>query len=291
MSARTDPATEQRIIEMRGRGVALKRIAAEVGLSPTTVTTVLVRAGLHERRAPQNRDAEILPLLDEGLTYGVIADRLGVSTATVHKAAKRAGRPVTTRREWTPTEDATLTDRYEHGHPLVKIARLLDRPESTVQARVQALGLTRERTRRAEHGRPACWQTGCTHPVCVEARREYKADEYRRAREQADFERLPHGVPRTYALGCRCAACTAAGTAYLVERQERTRDKAHSQGGRWTGQDIDMAMRDDLPLERIADELGRTYAAVSNVRKAIADPASPAHERYMALWDEYRHAR
>lgn len=69
------------------------------------------------------------------------------------------------------------------------------------------------------------------------------------------------------AHGRAWCSCRKASRAQLADRQVTTVEKTHSTGGRWTGADIDHAMRDDLTIEQIAADLGRTYAAISNGRE------------------------
>ncbi|WP_460690208.1 hypothetical protein [Nesterenkonia suensis] len=121
------------------------------------------------------------------------------------------------------------------------------------------------------HGTPSGWSWHkCRCEVCVEARREYKRAERVRRLDGFDPDKYEHGRTETYQAGCDCEPCAAAMRSFLAARNDQSRRTARQHTSPWTGPDVEYAMRDDIPLAQIARDLGRTYAAVSNVRKAVA---------------------
>jgi DNA-binding NarL/FixJ family response regulator len=265
MTRRTDDATAEEIARLHAVGLSRRRIAALVDVPASTVQAVLTRTGTVAPAQRPRRDAEILPLLDEGLTYQAISDRLSVSLATVHGAAKRAGRDTGARSRWTPARDQTLRTRFAAGDTYDQIAVALGVSSTTIGTRVRALGLTRQAPTRIIHGRPVCWQTGCMHPVCVAARSEYKRDERERGIARGP---VTHGLGG-YHRGCHCDICQAAHDASMRERQDRTRQTAVSHGEPWRADEDDAVMDRSRRIEDIAADLGRTYAAVDNRRRLL----------------------
>lgn len=83
----------------------------------------------------------------------------------------------------------------------------------------------------------------------------------------------------------RLGTSTGTGEPRTVQagRQERTTQTAKRSRAAWTSLEVQMAVRDDMSLEQIAQHLGRTYAAIDNVRRAVADPEHPAHQQYKGL--------
>ncbi|WGH93890.1 hypothetical protein QDX21_03565 [Auritidibacter ignavus] len=124
-------------------------------------------------------------------------------------------------------------------------------------------GVHRARQRKtAPHGAPARWMEGCTCQKCVEGKRAYKRAEYERYGNRQD---------------------PAVSAERIAMRQARTVQSARKTGKQWTGAEVEMVARRDLTIEQIATALGRTYAAVSNVRQALADPSNPSHHRYQTM--------
>lgn len=161
-----------------------------------------------------------------------------------------------------------------------EIAQHLGKNPDTISIALRRMGIERNaykiagERQRATHGHPGRWLR-CDCETCTEAKRSYKRAEYLRHRESLTPEE------RQQALEASRAA--------LAQRQARTTARAKSSGRRWTGPEVEQAIRDDVPIEQIASQLGRTYAAISNVRKALANPADPAHIRYKTLlgYDPY----
>lgn len=180
------------------------------------------------------------------------------------------------RRDARATEDAILalgTEIYQ----LTKaaIGNRIGRNEATVANAMRRLDIDHDGAAISRvtirHGTPGAWQTKrCRCQVCDHARREYKRAERARRLDRFNPDRYEHGLMATYQAGCNCDDCAEVMRLFLAERNESSRKTAQKHGGRWTGPEVEHALRDDLPLEEIARDLGRTYAAVSNVRKAVA---------------------
>lgn len=171
-----------------------------------------------------------------------------------------------------------------HRMTKFEIAEQIGTGEEVVRRAMLRMGIEHDghaaHPRPIPHGTPSGWHYHrCRCEVCVEARREYKRAE--RVRQLAGFDPAwyEHGRTETYQAGCDCEACAEAMRAWLAERQERTRGGARHHTKRWTGPEVEHALRDDIPLEQVAADLGRTYAAVSNVRRQVA----AGHPRYMEL--------
>jgi hypothetical protein len=81
-----------------------------------------------------------------------------------------------------------------------------------------------------------------------------------------------HGTENRYRKGCKCDLCLVHGTAPSRRRKARkndeSRERATRHGQRWTGPEMETALRDDLTIAEIARMLGRTRQAVSVMRAA-----------------------
>ena len=215
---------------------------------------------------------------------------LGVHGDTIRRALKRLGiahRTSETGSDRTATEQA-IRELGERIYELTKaeIAEEIGRSEQTVHEAMTRLGIVHDgqaiasAKRPIRHGTPSAWQElKCRCQVCTDARREYKRAERARALESFDPAEHEHGLTGTYQRGCDCDECAEATRQYLARRNERSRETAHAHGGRWSGREIRYALREDLTMEQISRDLGRTYSAISNVRTAVA----AGHPRYMAL--------
>lgn len=139
------------------------------------------------------------------------------------------------------------------------------------------------------HGTPSAWSYhGCRCGVCVEARSAYKAQgrEAERARYAAapDAPGWPaHGTVRRATLGCTCEACIAAQTGETRVRQAETVATARNTGKEWTGPELEIVADRSRRIKDIAVMLGRTYASVSNARRALDDPQNGRHAACMEL--------
>lgn len=127
----------------------------------------------------------------------------------------------------------------------------------------------------------------CRCDVCVEANRE------RSRRRRAKGTAPTHGGSGYTNHGCRCDACRAghaeanaettrlqgrpklspeaesSRAAYAAARQAETQERATKRGQVWTGAEMELVMRDDLPVKELALMLGRSYAAVTVMRRKI----------------------
>lgn len=93
------------------------------------------------------------------------------------------------------------------------------------------------------------------------------------------------GEVRTHGLSgynrdCRCEICREAKRADNSDfsgaraiLQQKSLGDAKRRGYQWTGPELELAARDDLPVSEIAARLGRSYAAVTVIRHKIrTDP-------------------
>lgn len=182
-----------------------------------------------------------------------------------------------------------IVELWDQGLSQAAIREHTGAMEKRIKKVVQDAGRVWEPRRatpeRADHGLPGRWAAGCRCDVCVAGNRDYRAAEYQRRKEQAAkaLDHLPHPSPKTVVAGCQCEKCYRVGAEKLAARQDRTRAQAMSHGKEWTAEDVYTAVRGDLRIEDAAKVLGRTYAAVSNVRAALLDPDKPGHERYVWL--------
>ena len=158
-----------------------------------------------------------------------------------------------------------------------EIAKRLGKNPNTIADAFKRMGIKRDaraiawEKRKAGHGQPAMWQK-CDCNTCKNAKRAYKHEEYlRRVDAMSADDR---------------ARVLEESSAKSSGRQSRTTKNARSTGKRWTGVEVELALRDDMTIEQIAGMIGRTYAAISNVRTAVSDPDHPAHSRYVSLLGE-----
>ena len=158
-----------------------------------------------------------------------------------------------------------------------EIAQRLGKNPNTITDAFKRMGIKRDAKAiayakgTADHGQPGMW-IKCECDTCKDARRAYKHEEYLRSLEKmSDTDRV---------------RMLEESRTLTAKRQARTAKDAKSTGKRWTGAEVELALREDLTIEQIAGMLGRTYAAVSNVRTAVSDPDHPAHSRYVSLLGE-----
>jgi len=88
------------------------------------------------------RDAQIVKLREDGLTYAQITERLDVSKTIIGEAVKRAGLGVRRLQlsKWDEARDAKLLEMFEREEPVKAIAYELDERERVVRNRLLALG-------------------------------------------------------------------------------------------------------------------------------------------------------
>jgi hypothetical protein len=163
-----------------------------------------------------------------------------------------------------------------------------------------------------DHGYEGYTRWGCRCQVCKEAKADYQSgrgrgtgqkeymQKYRQGRKAARAKgevKVSHGLSGYTNDGCRCETCTEGYAAYraanrdkqyhvvhpdesreaqrlkMVKWQAQTLEGATRHGQQWTGPELEVAGRSDLTTREVALMLGRTFAAVSNVRKKLkGDP-------------------
>jgi len=132
---------------------------------------------------------------------------------------------------------------------------------------------TRSRTPRGPHKfvshGAAGYSAGCRCEKCSEASRADRLAASERARA-ANYETVTHGTSTAYKLGCRCPECTAEAVrkvgSYTAPQYDRTLPSARNNRKEWTGADLEIVTRDDLPLVELAQMLGRTLYSVRGTR-------------------------
>lgn len=275
------------------------QIAEQLGVHSNTVRNVMHRLGVNHdgSRAMQERlpdrwtGAEILLALRLDLTMVEIGRRLGRTPESVNAVRTRVRQGDETLLRWLADEAGlSLSRRRDARDAELAVLGLGDRIVGMTKAEIgRTLGFRQERVRLAmqrmglehdghmahptmiPHGAPSGWKYHrCRCEVCTEAKREYKRAERARRLEGFDPAEHEHGRTETYQAGCPCDACAEAMRVWLAERQQRTRLPARHHTKAWTGPEVEYALREDLKLEQIAADLGRTYSAVSNVRDAVA---------------------
>lgn len=131
------------------------------------------------------------------------------------------------------------------------------------------------------------WQhgtlTGVRHKCKCNACKKAQYDAYLRKKKRAMGTEPPsHGTVRGYGLyGCRCEKCTRAQVASNKRYNERSKqnfvarqkwlneesvNKASRHGYVWTGPELEIASRSDLPVPQVATMLGRSEYAVRTIR-------------------------
>jgi ParB-like chromosome segregation protein Spo0J len=130
------------------------------------------------------------------------------------------------------------------------------------------------------HGTIAMYDRGCRCNACkdAEAQKKRKSKHSARERLQKGEAEIEHGkLSSYYYWGCRCEACCQAATrvsgAYRTEAQAESLAAATNYGKQWTGPELEIAARDDLTTKEVAAMLGRSFAAVVNMRRLLrCDP-------------------
>jgi hypothetical protein len=164
------------------------------------------------------------------------------------------------------------------------------------------------------HGKPGTYRRGCRCDECRAANTRYAREERKKRRERLETAQFKHGAAAYTNWGCRCEVCTKAHTKLCApagerwrkrdpeavlelkrrwrernpetvlwvdrtakaRRQAETLEKAGRHYYRWTGDELELADRDDLTIKEIALMIGRSYAAVKNMRQKLKDPGSPS---------------
>lgn len=189
------------------------------------------------------------------------------------------------RKDARAVEDAILSLGDEiYQLTKAEIGERIGRGEESIGQAMRRLEITHDGAAisraRIKHGTTGAWMyRKCRCDVCLEARAAYKRQEREKRLQSFDPSTREHGLVSTYQAGCSCLSCTEAMRAWLAERNEATRSDARHHTKEWTGVEVEHAIRDDLSIAQIARDLGRTYDAVSNVRKAVAK----GNHRYLTL--------
>ncbi len=131
--------------ELYSQGLTTTEVGAELGVPPRTVYRRLVAAGV-EMRPPGGRrkasDEELLRLRGEGLLWREVADRVGMTTNTVHTRWRRlrdAGHPD----PMPPSRPADpAVALYLGGMTLTQVAARLGSNRWRISKRIQAAGTT-----------------------------------------------------------------------------------------------------------------------------------------------------
>lgn len=144
------------------------------------------------------------------------------------------------------------------------------------------------------HGTRGLYNQGCRCDRCRAVQAEYARTQ--RARRVAH----KHGTASGYRnQGCRCAPCKQAGAKqnkekypdrgkyysgatdetrarsrrYHAAAQAKTLEGAGNRYKEWTGPELEIASRRELSAKQVALMLGRTVAAVKNIRRKLTyDP-------------------
>lgn len=251
-------------------------------------------------RYSRQEDIEaVRPLVDSDRTTAEIAEKLGITPKRVQAALRTLGAPkhrssaIARKRARLAHYRETLPPLLAQGLTATQIADKLGLQLETVTGAMRDLGIdpaARGRTLRkdrADHGDPAMWMK-CDCQTCTTAKRAYRQDQWERAKERFDPATAEHGTGRTASLGCPCELCREYRVTQGQERQTRTRSTAGEHYQPWDGEQVSLVASGRYTISELARMLGRTYAAVSNIRAALADPEHPSHARYQALLDDYR---
>lgn len=117
----------------------------------------------------------------------------------------------------------------------------------------------RERKRPPEHGTVSAYRNhGCRCPECCVAGavdNERLADNLGSGHWKRDEE----SVQRMSRRSARTAS----------RRNATSRDAASHHGQQWTGPELEVAAREDLAVEQVAAQLGRTISAVYGARRRL----------------------
>lgn len=158
------------------------------------------------------------------------------------------------------------------------------------------------------HGKGSTYRRGCRCDDCRAANTRGVREQQKKRKERLDTAQFKHGAAAYTNWGCRCEVCTKAHTEYCapaVERwrkrnpdairekgrrwrennpeiaarisrrhqarkQAETLEKAGRHYYRWTGDELELASRKDLTTKEVALLIGRSYAAVKNMRQKLS---------------------
>jgi hypothetical protein len=167
---RRNPVTDQQIIDAYREVPSAYKVAAQLGLSPTTVERVLAKAGVpriglqvwrQSARKYAGQEADVLAVYDAGGTFDDIRKTFGVASAeAIRGAIARAGG--TLREDRTgirikPGEFERIKELNEQGWGFRRIALEIGRSESFVSHTARLNGIRRQKASGDQHGR---WSGG-----------------------------------------------------------------------------------------------------------------------------------
>ena len=125
---------------------SLSAIGRELGVSATTVSAAVARAGIAKPSAGERRrDQEIRADHESGLSGPQVARRFGVHPNTVYLALHRLGIPTRPSYSRTLRSPGWLAARLAAGNSLAEIAAAAGRSTATVRNAADRLGLPRRR--------------------------------------------------------------------------------------------------------------------------------------------------
>lgn len=120
------------------------------------------------------------------------------------------------------------------------------------------------------HGYSAYNNWNCRCEVCVVGHGAQWKDQQQRAQGTCPPE---HGLTGYKYYGCRCEVCTRASTrranAFEKKINDISIDRARRRKQEWTGPELELAAREDLSPQQVAEALGRTYCAVRAIRRRL----------------------
>ena len=144
-----------------------------------------------------------------------------------------------------------------------------------------------------DHGYYLYSKKGCRCETCraanTEHHRKARAERYERTRLNNDLAPVAkHGLKTAQNWGCKCPTCRSsvremnvgnrdiyretfrrASARNTKRRQAATSERASRNGYEWTGAEMELVTRDDIPLQELAFSLSRSYAAVATMRARI----------------------
>ena len=140
MAQRTDPALERQIIEAYATMKSSRKVAAQFGVSPSTVLRILHRNDIavlpphRPRDVPSSLEEKIWQQYEAGTPGTEIASIFGVSEQTVYNIVRRTGHNVRRRSQLRTPEriQAEVINHYRLGESSLAIAEALQIHPETV---------------------------------------------------------------------------------------------------------------------------------------------------------------
>jgi transposase-like protein len=132
------PEDKQHVLRRHQEGASLREIGREIGRPDITVRRTLEGAGIAfgpprttNKRSSPEAEAHVLRLYDEGKTWAEINKQVGVTSVTLGKILKRAGREYN-RKSDAEANAGVIATLYEAGHSTRDIGAALGHGKSTV---------------------------------------------------------------------------------------------------------------------------------------------------------------